>query len=104
MEYDPDYTSALLTLGKILKVRGDSEGDVLLQSALIQLQDDLYSSTPTIRKCEDLIQVCNTLDGYEELKSSATDIKKRIINTNKELYSLENLVSSLKPNLGMKES
>ena len=104
LEHDPDYTSALLTLGKILKVRGDSEGDVLLQSALIQLQDDLYSSTPTIRKCEDLIQVCNTLEGYEELKSSATDIKKRIITTNKELYSLENLVSSLKPNLGMKES
>lgn len=103
LEHDPNFTSALLSLGKILQLRGDIEGSLLLEKSLILLQDELYNNDVTIRDCDDLIEICNTLDGYEQLKSKATDTKKKIIHENKELYSSENLVSSLKPNLGMKE-
>lgn len=103
LEHDPNFTSALLKLGKILKLRADKEGTILLEKALLLLQDEIYTSSVRIRDCDDLIEVCDILDGYEQLKSTATDTKKKIIHENKELYSSENLVSSLKPNLGMKE-
>lgn len=103
LEHDPNYTSALLSLGRILKLSGDTEGTLLLEKALLTLQNEIYANSVRIRDCDDLIDICNMLGGYEQLKSKATDTKKKIIHENKELYSSENLVSSLKPNLGMKE-
>ena len=103
LKHDEQYSIALFTLGRILHSKGDPEGKELLERALNYLRGEIDDDTITSRECENIIQICNTLDDHQQLKASAQTRKKQIEHHEHELYSSDHLVATLRSTLDIKK-
>lgn len=94
LEFNPNYTSALLALGKIFQRQGRPKGERLLRKA----QDLLQNTTiPSERDLQYLIEVSQALSD-EDIESDAKKQLDKMKKTKHEAslpYDLNNLVSSL---------
>lgn len=94
LEFDPNYTSALLALGRILQRRGEPKGKKLLRKAQELLQSKII---PSERNLQDLVQVSRALDDEDaeaEAKKELDKMKKEKYDASLP-YDVNNLVSSL---------
>ena len=95
LEYDPNYTSALLALGKILKRQDKLKGEQMLQKAQGLLQSKIF---PSERNLEDLIAASQALGDRQSEQQAKEQLHQ--MNQSKNNLSLpydeNNLLMSLK--------
>lgn len=103
LEHDPSYTSALMTLGRILYRRNDKEGIQLLERAKSNIMSDYEFGSTNNSDAQDLLSIADMLDD-EVTKRKAKILIEEISSKEKSsVYSYTNLVQTKNNNLLNKE-